>query len=292
MEVKDHRMEIRLPQQQLAELDEIIDSLDTHFKPTRSDVVRSFIAQGIERHYGRGPKDESSTSLTSRLGLYFQMCQLQRMQLLAQNIPVSPLGNRHRQQHHNRTPEQLISNIAADTLVRQVYLQKLNWFFELDKVSLESIDNQLGRDDVLMLMAPQPSSEACAALADVIAVRNMFRVIGGIVSEAKNKVAEYNYSDVREKLARIMGYAEDKALPLTFEGYPGSENWELHTEMLAVLNWIDRGEANIPLHMLYEAASQDFTAKYAAMLQVYQELSQGRYFNFDGLLDMVKDRRL
>ncbi|GKW03127.1 hypothetical protein ACS91J_03285 [Pectobacterium carotovorum] len=290
MDAKDHRMEIRLPQQQITELDGIIASLDTHFKPTRSDVVRSFIAQGIERHYGRSPKDESSTSLTSKLILYFQWCQLQQM--IAESRKVVPLGHRHKQQYYRGTSFEPTSNIAAYTLVRQVYLRKLNWFFELDKKSLDSIDPDLGRDDVLTLMAPQPSLETCAALADVIAVRTMFLRIGEVVDEAEKKIDTYNYSDVREKLARIKGYADDKALPLRFEGYPDSEDWKLYAEMLAVLEWIDNGQAYALPHTLCKTPNQDFTTQYATMLQIFQELSHDQYFNLDMLLDMVKDRRL
>lgn len=292
MDVKDHRLEIRLPQQQMSELDDIIASVDTPFKPTRSDVVRSFIAQGIERHSGRGQNDDSSTSLVSRLNIYFQLCQLQRLDWLTRNnTPAPPLGYGHKQ-NHGSVPPKFTSNISADSLVRHVYLEKQNWFFELDKKSLESIDPDLGRKDVLTLMSPQPSPKICAALANVISVRNMFRAIGGVMADAEHNVAQYNYTDVRDKLARIKGYVEDKALPLNFAGYPDSESWQLHTEMLALLDWIDHGSAGFPSSSFYVAAHGDFTAQYATMLQVFQEVSQGGYLNLDGLLNLVKDRRL
>lgn len=293
MDVKDHRLEIRLPQQQMSELDDIIASVDTPFKPTRSDVVRSFIAQGIERHSGRGQNDDSATGFESRLNLYFQLCQLQRLDWLSRNnnIPFPPLGHGHKQNYQNM-PARFTSNISADSLVRQVYLEKLSWFFELDKKSLDSIDPDLGRADVLTLMSPQPSAETCAALADVIAVRNMFWVIGRVKADAENAVAQYNYTDVREKLARIDGYVEDKALPLYFAGYPDTASWQLHREIQALLVWIDKGEAALPVSSHYETARGDFTAQYATMLQVYQEVGKGGFINLDGLLNLVKDRRL
>lgn len=65
MENKDQRLEIRIPQQQLAEVDAIIDSIDPRFKPSRSDVVRSFIAQGIDRHHGRGGQVQDTSRWAS-----------------------------------------------------------------------------------------------------------------------------------------------------------------------------------------------------------------------------------
>ncbi|XJI81923.1 hypothetical protein AB2F45_26640 (plasmid) [Escherichia coli] len=45
--MKDQRIELRLPQQQLDELDNFINNIDGQYKPSRSDVLRSFIAQGV-----------------------------------------------------------------------------------------------------------------------------------------------------------------------------------------------------------------------------------------------------
>ncbi|WP_160126129.1 hypothetical protein [Serratia sp. Z4] len=47
MDMKDQRIELRLPQQQLEELDNFISNIDGQYKPSRSDVLRTFIAQGI-----------------------------------------------------------------------------------------------------------------------------------------------------------------------------------------------------------------------------------------------------
>ncbi|APW04199.1 hypothetical protein AB295_19240 [Salmonella enterica] len=99
MEAKDHRLEIRISQQQVQEIDDIIASLDTHFRPTRSDVVRSFISQGIERHFGRGPQEENIIPLIQRLNLYFQFCQTERLQRLSEQQPISPLGKWHKQKY-------------------------------------------------------------------------------------------------------------------------------------------------------------------------------------------------
>lgn len=291
MEAKDQRLEIRISQQQSQEIDDIIASLDTHFRPTRSDVVRSFISQGIERHFGRGPQEENTVPLIQRLSLYFQFCQTERLQRLSEQQPISPLGNWHKQKY-NSLPRQITSSITADHLVRKAYLEKLDWFFELDEQGLKSIDDLLGREDVLMLMAPQPSAAASTTLADVISVRNMFRTIEAVINDAQNKVDEYGYTDVRDKLVIIRDYAESKDIPLTFIGYPDTPTWTLHAEMRAMLDWIDRGEGGLPVHYFINHCTGDFTAMYTRMRDVFSDVSEGAYLNLDGLVAMVKDRRL
>lgn len=291
MEAKDQRLEIRISQQQVSDLDEIISSLDTHFKPTRSDVVRSFISQGIERHYGRGPKEESTVPLIQRLSLYFQFCQTERLQRLSEHRPVSPLGHWHKQKF-NSLPMQITSNITADYLVRKAYLQKLNWFFELDEKSLRSVDELLSGEDVLMLMAPEPSTVACTTLAEVLSVRFMFRTIEAAINDAQDKVDNYGYTDIRDKLVIIRDYAESKAIPLKFQGYPDTRAWKLHAEMRALLDWIDRGEGGLPVLYFINHSSQDVAATYTLMLDVFSDVCEGGYLSLDSLVAMVKDRRL
>ncbi|EHF2631061.1 hypothetical protein JZQ46_004470 [Salmonella enterica subsp. enterica serovar Panama] len=189
-------------------------------------------------------------------------------------------------------PTQITSTITADHLIRKAYLQKLDWFFELDEQGLKSIDELLGREDVLMLMAPQPSVSACTTLADVISVRNMFRTIEAVISDAQNKVDEYGYTDVRDKLVIIRDYAESKGVPLTFMGYPDTPTWTLHAEMRAMLDWIDRGEGDLPVLYFINHSAGDFTAMYTHMRDVFSDVSEGAYLNLDGLVAMVKDRRL
>lgn len=290
MEAKDQRLEIRISQQQMQEIDDIIASLDTHFRPTRSDVVRSFISQGIERHSGHGPQEENTVPLIQRLSLYFQLCQTERLKCLATNQKIMPLGNEHRQKYYNN--QSVSSDITADCLVRQVYLEKLNWFFKLDEQSLKSIDGQLSGGDVQMLMAPQPSAEICETLADVISVRHMFRTIEAVINDAQQKVDEYGYTDVRDKLVIIRDYAASKAIPLTFMGYPDIPTWTLHAEICALLDWIDYGNAHFRVRQRIKHSDQDFTEMYACMLSVFRDMSDGGYLNLDGLVAIVKDRRL
>ncbi|ENG7704078.1 hypothetical protein ABVE67_004780 [Citrobacter freundii] len=290
MEAKDQRLEIRISQQQVQEIDDIIASLDTHFRPTRSDVVRSFISQGIERHFGHGPQEENTVPLIQRLNLYFQLCQTERLKCLATNQKIMPLGNGHRHKYNNN--QSVSSDITADCLVRQVYLEKLNWFFELDEQSLKSIDGQLSGGDVQILMAPQPSAEICETLADVISVRCMFRTIEAVINDAQNKVDEYGYTDVRDKLVIIRDYAASKEIPLKFMGYPDIQKWTLHAEICALLDWIDYGNAHFRVRQRIKHSGQDFTEMYACMLSVFRDMSDGGYLNLDGLVAIVKDRRL
>ena len=44
------------------------------------------------------------------------------------------------------------STVTAEALVRQVYLQRMTWFFELDAVHLQAINPNLGQDMIVSLM--------------------------------------------------------------------------------------------------------------------------------------------
>lgn len=68
--MKDQRIELRLPQQQLDELDNFINNIDGQYKPSRSDVLRSFIAQGVRGKFtpaSRGSGDVSPVSAPEHL---------------------------------------------------------------------------------------------------------------------------------------------------------------------------------------------------------------------------------
>lgn len=65
------------------------------------------------------------------------------------------------------------SNITPEVLVRQVYLQRMFWFFELNRSSLAAIDGVLTCDEVLSLMEPEPGREVCAEVNGVAQLGNV-----------------------------------------------------------------------------------------------------------------------
>jgi len=285
VENKDQRLEIRIPQQQLAEVDAIIDSIDPRFKPSRSDVVRSFIAQGIDRHYGRGGQVQDTLPLGQRITLFFQICQQQQMQYALESKRPPVLGQRR---GHN-------SNITPEVLVRQVYLQRMFWFFELNRSSLAAIDGVLTCDEVLSLMEPEPGREVCAEVNGVAQLLAMFSQIEAVLQRAEE---QGSYTDVQEKLTLIRHYMSRCHIPRRFDGYP--ETWGRHNQIAALMQWVDEGKAGSAGcrgygSRIFTRHSEDADAgrQYALMLQVYQDITgDGGNLDLERLIDMVQDRRL
>lgn len=290
MEMKDQRIELRLPLQQLEELDNFIDEIDTQFKPTRSDVLRSFIAQGVRGKFSPDSQDVELFSLPARLNIFFQLCQLQRIDCLGTNSTPPVVGNQFVPGPYLNSA-QVVNTVTHEALIRQVYLQRLTWFFELDEQSLKSIHFSLGQPQLLSLMGPKPDRKVCDTLADVNTMRSMFERIGVVLQQANKRVEEYLDNHVRENLARIHGYAKDNSLPLTFKGYPETADWAVHTEMWAMRDWIERGNGYLPINDSDARGKEDLSVLYATMLQVYGDISSRQNFDLNALEQMVKDRR-
>lgn len=283
--MKDQRIELRLPQQQLEELDNFINNIEGQYKPSRSDVLRSFIAQGVRGKFTPAGQEAEMFPLTARLNIFFQLCQLLRMECIKESRLVPPINSDYG--YNNR----VASTVTAEALVRQVYLQRMTWFFELDAAHLKAINGSLGQDMIVSLMNPQPSPEICNILDSVMALRDMFAKIGMVLAAADKKVNEWEDENTRSALARIEGYAEDNALPLAFKGYPDTEDYALQIEMWALLNWIDNGEGGHRIGDQILRHDKDLTDKYAVMLEVYQNIRSNQQFDLNGLEQMVKSRQ-
>lgn len=285
MESKDQRLEIRLPQQQLTDIDDIIASVDSGFKPTRSDVVRSFIAQGIDRHHGRVGQVQDTIPLGQRISLFFQICQQQQMAYAksGKNVPVLV-------RHFNNE-----QNITAEALVRQVYLQRMFWFFELNRSSLAAINTNLTSDEILSLMQPEPNQDICGEVAQVAQTLEMFREIGAVRQKADQ---DSHYTDVQDQISILKHYASRRRIPLNFGGYP--ESWSRHNQIAALMQWIEEGKAGNYTCDYYGGYIRtqhnndpDAGRQYALMVQVYEDIVRERQkLDLEGLMAMVQDRRL
>lgn len=288
--MKDQRIELRLPQQQLEELDDFIAGIEGQYKPTRSDVLRSFIAQGVRGKFTPANQEAEMFPLAARLNLFFQLCQLQRMECLNGTGTVPPIGPTFVQKYgYNNSHAR--NTVTAEALVRQVYLQRMTWFFMLDTAHLKSIHDSLGLDMIQSLMNPDPSPEICNTLEGVMALRDMFLHIRSVLDAAEKKVNEWDDQQARDALARIRGYAKDNDLPLTFSGYPDTEDFTLQIEMWSLLNWIDDGVGGIRISDYGLRLDKDLTGKYAVMLEVYQNIRSNQQFDLNGLEQMVKSRQ-
>lgn len=285
MESKDQRLEIRLPQQQLTEIDHIIASVDSGFKPTRSDVVRSFIAQGIDRHHGRVGQVQDNIPLSQRISLFFQICQQQQIAYTNSGRSVPVLGRRFKNNQ----------NITAEALVRQTYLQRMFWFFELDRSSLAAFDASLTSDEILSLMQPEPNQDVCGEVAQVALTLEMFREIGAVSQKANQ---DSHYTDVQEKISILKHYASRCRIPLNFGGYP--ESWGRHNQIAALMQWIDEGKVGNYTCEGYGGRIRtqhnddpDAGRQYVLMVQVYEDIvRERRKLDLDGLIDMVQVQQL
>lgn len=287
--MKDQRIELRLPQQQLEELDNFIAEIDSQYKPSRSDVLRSFIAQGIQGKFTPSGQKEDMFPLAARLSIFFQLCQLQHISANRKPTPLPRLCDS--QQYLN--PHYFESTVTAEALIRQVYLQRLTWFFELDEESLKSINSGLTGYDVLMLMVSRPGQDHRLVLNDVIRLRNMYLSINSVIEEARYKLRNNNEDEyVSKTLTLLEEYAKDNGVPLTFQGYPDKEVWKRHAEMYSMLDWIEQGNSLYPINAQGFRRDQDYTTKYQTMLQIYNDVSYDQKFDLGALLAMVKDRRL
>jgi len=279
VDIKDQRLEIRISQQEINDLDEIIISVDTPYKPTRSDLVRSFIAQGIDRYFGRSEQEpvKESMPLGERLGLYFQINQI----YLYENAgnPPNILDN------GSYNPR---STITESTLVRQVYLQRMHWFFSLDRAGLTSIHRSLQSHNVVSLMEAEPCEEVCSDLARVVEIRDLFSKISQVLDKARG---ESHYDDVKKQLAIVDYQQERKGFTLQFSGFPESQ--PRLTQMAALLHWIDEGDGSRPIWEKHGVSKWDLNAQYDAMLEVYQDITRDkRGLDMNSLITMLEDRRL
>lgn len=282
--MKDQRIELRLPQQQLDELDEFIAGIEGQYKPTRSDVLRSFIAQGVRGKFTPASQEAEMFPLAARLNLFFQICQ----QLTREGKTLNTLPRAYDSQRY-MVRNFIDSTITSETLVRRVYLQRMTWFFELDAPHLKSINTDLDQEMILSLINPQHSPEVCKILDTVTALRDMFSEIKKVLDTASKDI-EYNSDSelTRKLLTRIEMSSEDNGLPLTFKGYPDTEAFRLQTEMWEMMNWIERGDGNRRIFDSRLRCDQDLTDRYAVMLEVYQNICSQQRFDLDGLYQLVR----
>ncbi|MBH2866661.1 hypothetical protein I5L38_01915 [Serratia marcescens] len=284
--MKDQRIELRLPQQQLEELDNFISNIDGQYKPTRAEVLRSFIAQGIRGKFTPASQEAEMFPLAARLNLFFQLCLLQQSSSGKPNV-LPRAFDRLKYTIPNYTE----STVTAEALVRQVYLQRYMWFFELDVKHLQSINDHLRGDQILSLMEPQHNQEVCNTLDTVIAMRDMFTQISQVMNKAEQEAGAYDDDSVRDALTRIRGYVADNDVPLSFKGYPNTAAYTQQSQMWALLDWIDDGEGRNNFSVKHLRQDIDLSAKYAIMLEIYQNICSSQPFNLDGLEQMVKSRR-
>jgi len=269
MDVKDQRLEIRIPQQQLDELDAIRNSASSTYTLTRSDMARMYIAQGIECHK-QGQEETSNVhwelSRGERLNIFFQTEQFR----------IQTKGRRT--SYNKKDPKQV--EIEDLDLVNQVYSERFFWFFELDSEGLGLLNGRLQNRTLHSLIDSKFNKQVKENLKRVCEVVRMFTAIEDCM--------KYAYDDDRH-IDTIKKYSQRNGVPLEFPGFPVSA-LQLN-EMAGLVKWIDADDARWGI--ITRACDQDFTMVFDQMLVVYRELTKGRrQFNTEILEEMILAIRL
>ncbi|PNG45433.1 hypothetical protein A1354_00865 [Pseudomonas asplenii] len=266
MEAKDQRLEIRLSQQQLDELDSIRQSADSPFVNSRSDVVRMFISQGLERFSGHQEQSVDILPLGQRLSLFFQLEQV------GNGIVIAPPHQNPYSYHPNKEKE-----ISGSELVKRIYLDRYFWFFELDVSSLEKINTSLKADAFVALMNKEPNDATKRNLAHVVAVIGMFDAIEKCLESAREQDISVEF---------LENSAHRYGVPLSFSGFP-EEMLQLN-QMSALIRWL----SNKATWLYLSPSKQNDSAIYQKMLSVYDVATRNHSgLNLDMLQEMIFDCR-
>ncbi|EPJ8754070.1 hypothetical protein SBH91_001115 [Pseudomonas putida] len=263
MDIKDQRLEMRVSQQQLDDLDEIRHSLDSSYIPSRSDVARTFISNGIERFKRGGDESPESLPLGERLSLFFQISQYEMFQNEPPRGSSSDRANRIRQ----------------GDIVKTIYLRQFFWFFELDANALRKLSGELQSDHVLALINKAPNAQTVKNLNYVADLLEMFRSIDRCMDGDSGG----DSTDVIQKLSKR------NSVPLSFSGFEESSG-QLN-EMAAVALWLNADDRKRSPSTIWN--NRHDTEVYTRLLTVYREhMKRDSRLTLDTLQDIMLDRSL
>ncbi|PWK94279.1 hypothetical protein C7431_11114 [Pantoea allii] len=276
MEQKDQRLEIRIPGQMVDQLDEIRTGME--FTPSRSDLVRTFIEQGIadfsaKRLNGSQVRSDKRTQteelpFASRLLIYFQIAGYDKIERWEGN---------HKLKYSMR---EVISN---------AYTNRWHWFAKLNKDVLTRVHNSFSAPLVLSLLDDEPVPEICEELSFVSSIKNMFDEICDVKNPDSYKYWNDFYTDrTKETLSGIEKVAEIKSIPLKFYGFTRSEKRlkQMYEFVELACNYEKTDRTFIrPRHL---TSAEDLRENYALMLKVFDEVKQdGKPFDYESLDLMI-----
>ncbi|NWF06688.1 hypothetical protein HX810_03235 [Pseudomonas salomonii] len=266
MDTKDHRLELRLPQHQIEQIDAICQSVDSAFGKSRSEMVRIFITQGLNRYNGKGQKSPTELTLAERLTLFFQLETLNALAPPSGHSTYLPPGNRKRE-------------VTRGELIKAVYLNRFFWFFELDDAALKKISFSLTGDALQTLLNAEPSPQTIDEVTFVSEVIEMF-----------NNIEECLASDeLQGKSAQVVRDRADRYnIPLAFSGFPKS--MVQLNQMAALVGWLDVRNGGTYPHV--RPSATDNTAAYRVMLDVYRQITRNQHLTFESIDDLISDPRL
>jgi hypothetical protein len=268
MDVKDQRLEIRIPQQQLDDLDEIRNSVDTSYIPSRSDVARMYISQGIARHQRGGQESPDELPLGQRLSLFFQLEQLELMV----HVPSSS----HSKPYHDGR----ITEITQIDVVKSIYLNRFFWFFELDAEGLKTVSTSFQNHTILSLLNKESNTDTIRNLKYASELVRMFNSIKNCLDQTYDR---------DEAVDIINKFSKRNSIPLRFSGF-AKDSLQLN-EMAALVDWLDSRTGKYGPHII--SSENDYSTAYNKLLSVYRDhIKHYSELNIDSLQEIILDRRL
>lgn len=276
MEQKDQRLEVRIPELMVKQLDEIRSEMD--FTPSRSDLVRTFIERGIadlsaKGLYGGQVKGDISATtdeipFASRLLLYFQ-------------IAGDDKGE--------RWDGYAKLEYGMREIISQMYTKRWFWIAKLDKTVLKEVHNSFSAASVLSLLDNEPVKQICDELIFVLHVQKMFDEICDVMNPESLKYRNNHLDDyAKECLAGIKKVADIKSIPLIFYGFLPDQK-----RLIQMYEFVELANKPEPSHRTYIrnrylTSAEDLRENYAIMLKVFEEIKQdGRPFDYESLDSMI-----
>lgn len=263
---KDSRLEIRIAQQQLEELDAIRATVNPPYTPSRSDVARMLIAKGIDDYRKDGESSPVELSLGERLALYFQLYPIPALEVNSSNINSA----------HNRRP-----SISFGEVLREVYKERYFWFFELKKSSVELLSFDFGWSPVSAVLNSTPKAETNRCFVLVSKILRMFIDIETCIHYERDR----NDTEVEV----IEGICKRLGIPLSFSGFATDFPKEIQmANLFTFVNELPNRQRGGGVDT--KNLGWDF---FERMLLVYADALQGdRSISMPRLMKMIDDRRL
>lgn len=276
MEQKDQRLEIRIPGQMVEKLDEIRTGMD--FTPSRSDLVRTFIEQGIadfsarRLNSGKIRSDERTQTeellFATRFSVYFQLAGTDIIE---------------------RRDGQFKLAYSLHEIISTAYTNRWYWFAKLDKDVLKKVHNSFSSSLFLSLLDDEPVPEISDELSFVCNIKNMFDEICDVKNPHSYKYWNDFYTDrTKEILSGIEKVAEVHSIPLKFYGFLPAEKRlkQMYEFVELACNYVKAD--NIFIRPRYLTSAEDLRENYALMLKVFNEVKQdGKPFDYESLDSMI-----
>ncbi|MFJ5435696.1 hypothetical protein ACIPSR_19300 [Pectobacterium sp. CHL-2024] len=182
MQIKDQRLEFRISSEQLEKIDDIVKGANPLFKVNRSDVIRNFVDQGINKYLNESNVNAIPENTIQKLNTFF-------------------ITND--------------SNSKNFELIKYVYENDLVWFFSLSDIALKEIfETYYGIDkSIYKTLNKRRSDDYSDCFSRVAGLLSMFSKIDYMM---KKNDYDDGLSELRDE---VMSRADALDIPLKFHWF-------------------------------------------------------------------------